>query len=133
MLFVGGTLVDWRICRAASPALSISENEWYAMCMAATMMMGMAPIFDFIQGLDVVYPIMLFVDSSSAIQLSQMDLTTRNMKHVAIRLAYLQYIVGEIKRLLPVKVDGTSNLADLGTKVLLPHVFHRLRAPIIHA
>ena len=97
------------------------------------MLMGMAPIFEFIQGLDVVYPIMLFVDSSSAIQLSQMDLTTRNMKHVAIRLAYLQYIVSEIRRLLPVKVDGTHNLADLGTKVFLPHVFHRLRTPIIHA
>ena len=63
------------------------------MCMAATMMMAMAPIFDFIDGLDVVYPIMLFVDSSSAIQLSQIDLTTRNMKHAAIRLEYLQHIV----------------------------------------
>ena len=132
MLFVGGTLVDWRICRAASPALSACENEWYAMCMAATMMMAMAPIFDFIDGLDVVYPIMLFVDSSSAIQLSQMDLTTRNMKHAAIRLDYLQHIVGDLKRLLPVKVDGTSNLADLGTKVLAPNIFHRMRMPIIH-
>ena len=42
-------------------------------------------------------------------------------------------IVGELKRLLPTKVDGTHNLADLGTKVFLPHVFHRLREPLIHA
>ena len=103
------------------------------MCMAATMAMGMAPIFEFIQGLDVNYPILMFVDSSSAIQLSQMDLSTRNMKHAAIRLAYLQHVVGELKRLLPMKIDGTHNLADLGTKVFLPYVFHRLREPMIHA
>ena len=88
------------------------------MCMGATMIMGLRPVFAFIEGLDVKYPILHFADSSSAIQLSQMDLTTRNMKHVAIRLAYLQHIVGVMKVLLPFKVDGTYNLADLGTKIL---------------
>ena len=54
-------------------------------------------------------------------------------KHVAIRLSFLQECVLEHKLILPIKIDGTRNFSDLGTKLLGPQPFHSLREPIIHS
>ena len=68
-------------------------------------------------------PKVILCDNKAACQLSDSDHTTKRMKHVAIRLAYLQELVdsGAIA-LLHIGTQG--NLADLGTKPLPPRVYH---------
>ena len=97
------------------------------------MVSSLRPVLEFMPSFQIFYPILLFCDSSSAIQLSEKDTSARSMKHVAIRLSYLQECVLEHKLILPVKIDGTRNLSDLGTKLLGPQPFHSLREPIIHS
>ena len=132
-IFFGGTLIAWRICRAGSTTLSACQSEWFAMCLGATMATSLRPVLEFIPSFQIFYPILLFCDSSSAIQLSEKDISARSMKHVAIRLSFLQECVLEHKLILPIKIDGTRNLSDLGTKLLGPQPFHYLREPIIHS
>jgi len=133
LFFCGGGLIDWGICRAGSTTLSICEGEWYAMCMAATKAVVFRPIFEFLSGCEIRFPLILFVDSKSAIQLSEKDLTSKAMKHVHVRLAYLQEAVNERMVIQPVKILGERNLADIGTKIFPPQTFHMLREPYLHA
>ena len=61
--------------------------------------------------------------------LSESNLSSRRMRHVATRLAYLKERVksGELQ-LVHVGTDG--NVADIGTKALSVKIFHHLASYI---
>ena len=59
--------------------------------------------------------------------LSDSNHTSRRMRHVATRLAFLQERVKD-KDVLLVHIGTSGNLADIGTKPLLPRTFHNLSA-----
>ena len=59
--------------------------------------------------------------------LSNSNHTTKRMKHVAVRLAFLQAQVNEGQVKL-IHIDTQGNLADIGTKPLCTRQHHALCA-----
>ena len=57
--------------------------------------------------------------------LSDSNHSSKRMKHVATRLAFLQERV-QSGELLLVHIGTSGNLADIGTKALNPKAFHQL-------
>ena len=71
-----------------------------------------------------------FCDSKSAVLIAEADLSTKRMKHVLTRMAYLQERIREALMTI-VHINKEGMLADIGTKRLAPTSFHRLRAFLV--
>jgi len=77
-----------------------------------------------------VEPTQVFVDTSSAIDLSKNPVLHKTMKHVELRYKWLKEICcgGE---LVLQKVPTADNPADICTKALPPVTFHRHRSRLV--
>ena len=87
--------------------------------------MALLPVLVFL-GFNIVMPIISFCDNESAVSLSLADHSTRRMKHVLTRMAFLQERIDEGTIVL-IHIDTDGMIADIGTKVLGPTTFHNLR------
>ena len=76
-------------------------------------------------------PIISFCDNESAVKLSDSDKSTKRMKHVLTRMAYLQELI-DAGTLTLVHIDTDGNVADIGTKVLGPTTFHNHRRFLVY-
>ena len=119
-----GAIVAARTSRVSSTTLSQCETEWFGATAGAALLQAIEPVLSFM-GNEHGLPMVLLCDNKAACLLSDSNHSTRRMKHVAVRLAYLQERVKEgTVMLLHIKTDG--NIADIGTKPLSNRVFHRL-------
>ena len=132
LIVAGGTAIDWHVCRAGPTTLSSTQSEWYAMTVGTTSVMAHRPIMEFF-GLNIRFPVLLFDDSSTAIQLSLKDAPAKSMKHAVVRLEFLQDCVSKGLIINPVWIDGTHNPADIGTKILVGTPFHDYRQLFLRA
>ena len=71
-------------------------------------------------------------DNESAITISEAGGTTKRLKHVLTRMAYLQEKVDE-RLVVLVHIDTTGMISDIGTKMLTATEFHRLRELLVSA
>ena len=93
-------------------------------------MKALLPVLKFLR-FNIAYPILFFCDNESAIKLSVSDHTTKHMKHVLTRMAFLQeQIDAGLMTLVHIDTDGM--IADIGTKVLGPTQFHNLRRFLVY-
>ena len=129
IVFVGGGPIGWKISRLTTTPLSSCEGEYDGASRCATMIQWITPIAEFLRA-KVSKPTMLFCDNQAACMLSESNLSSKRMRHVATRLAYLKERVtsGDIQ-MIHVGTDG--NIADIGTKPLGVKVFHRLRPLLV--
>jgi hypothetical protein len=113
-----------RVSQLTSTALSVCESEWFGATTGATALQAMEPVLTF---LDIEFgkPMLIFCDNKAAVMLSDSNHTTKRMRHVATRLAYLQEQVSE-GRVALVHISTKGNIADLGTKPLPARTFHYL-------
>ena len=81
-------------------------------------------------GLEVSFPVTLLCDNSGAIDIADANGSTKRLKHVLTRMAYLQERK-DAKSITLVHCVTKGMLADIGTKVLGPQDFHALRALIL--
>ena len=124
ILFIGGpTLV--RIGRLASTSLSVTEGEWFAATTLAKLVNIAIPLVKFMN-CDIPTPWFQFCDNDGACKLSESNISSRRMQHVASRLAYLQENVDDLIIAL-FHFISKGNIADIGTKVLGPRDFHAIR------
>ena len=88
------------------------------------MALGIEPLLEFFK-VKFKKPFLILCDNKAACMLSDSNHSSRRMKHVATRLAFLQEHVqsGDI---LLVHIGTNGNLADIGTKALTARVFHNL-------
>ena len=92
-------------------ALSSGESEWYAAVRSACALLGLqAMAKDF----GVVKPARLHLDATAAKGIAARRGAGR-VRHIDTQTLWLQRAVAE-KRFVVVKVDGTKNPANLGTK-----------------
>ena len=87
--FIGGAPFAWKIGRLECTSLSSCESEWFAQTIAAKLNQGLICVFQFLH-IDVKLPIIFFCDNKSAVQLAEADRSTKRMRHVLTRLAYLE-------------------------------------------
>ena len=123
-----GSIVAARNNRLKLTTMSQCESEYFGATTGATMLQALAPILDFI---NVKYklPMVIFCDNKAACMLSDNNTSSRRMKHVARRIAYLQDLVSK-KKVCLVHIRTEGNLADIGTKALPARTFHQLTSHI---
>ncbi|OLP99129.1 Copia protein [Symbiodinium microadriaticum] len=97
-------------------ALSSAESELFAMVEMARELIGLGQLISHVFD-HVTSPLDLATDSASARQVSMMSGFLRRMRHVDLRLCFLQDKV-ENGEILVQHVPGTDNVADLQTKNL---------------
>lgn len=124
-----GAPIAWRIGRLQSTTLSSAEAEWFAQTAGATVLQAMAPTMDFM-GIHPQRPVLSFCDNKAAVLIAEADLSTKRMKHVLTRMAYLQERIHEgLLALVHIQAEGM--IADIGTKRLPATTFHRLREHLV--
>ena len=124
-----GGLIAAKVSRLDVTTLSQCESEWFGATTGATIVLGIEPILDFL-GITFKKPFILLCDNKAACMLSDSNHSSKRMRHVATRLAFLQERV-QSKELLLVHLNTTGNLADIGTKALGPKVFHQLSSLLL--
>ena len=122
MLF--GAYVCAKVSKLESTTLSVCEAEWFGATTGATLLLGTEPILEFMC-IQPSKPMIIFCDNKAACMLSNSNHTTKRMRHVAVRLAFLQEQVDEGNVKL-VHISTTGNLADMGTKPLTARQHHFL-------
>ena len=97
-------------------ALSSAEAELFAIAEAAKEVAGLGQLASHIWG-DLTKPLAIYTDSASARQIAGMEGFLRRMRHVDIRLCFIQDRVHQ-NELVINGVPGSENMSDLLTKNL---------------
>ena len=126
LVFMYGGFISTKISQLSSTTLSQCESEWFGATTGATTLLGLEPCLNFLN-LKYKKPFVILCDNKAACMLSDSNHTSRRMRHVATRLAFLQERVQD-KDIILVHIGTSGNLADIGTKPLLPRTFHNLSA-----
>lgn len=81
-------------------------------------------------GINVKQPTVIFNDNKSAVMLADGNASSKRMKHIATRIAFLrEQVTAETIMLYHIGTDG--QIADIFTKALAPAQFHRLRTFLV--
>ena len=122
--FYNGAPFSWKVNNFKWTTLSACEAEWFSQTNAAATLQALQPIMVFMGISLEIFPITFFCDNEVACRISQGDYTTKRMKHVLTRMGYLKELV-EAKLITLVHIGTDGMIADIGTKILSPSVFHR--------
>ena len=124
LIYLFGGIVSIRVSRLTSTVLSICEGEWFGATAGATRLLAIEPLLEFLE-VPFKKPFVVFCDNKAACMLSDSDHSTRRMRHVLTRLRFLQERVDKGDIML-VHIETAGNVADVGTKVHVTRVLHRL-------
>ena len=130
MIFIGGRIFAWHVGRLGATSLSTTESEWFAQTLGATVLKIALPVMEFLD-IPIRKPIISFCDNAGAVIISENNGSTKRLKHVATRMAYLQEQCDE-GTLTIVHIGRDGMIADIGTKILPPDAFHRILPMLIH-
>ena len=116
----------WAGFRLPQTSLSSCDAEYCAATIAVTTIVSTRPVWEFIFNEKLTIPTILFCDNVAAVLLSENNTSSRRLKHIATRIAYLRETVkdGHVQ-LHHIMTNGM--IADLFTKPLGATQFHYLR------
>lgn len=124
-MFLMNCLICWAAYRLPHTSLSSCEGEYVAATRATTLISALRVVLDFLGAADPA-PTILLCDNQAAVQLSENNTSSKRLKHIATRLAYLREAVnGKLIQLHFIKTN--AQLADIFTKPLNATQFHKLR------
>ena len=124
-ILLGGPFA-WSGYRLPQTSLSSCDAEYCAATKAVTTIVSVRPVVSFIVGVDIDEPTILFCDNNAAVLLSENNTSSRRLKHITTRIAYLRETVKEGHvQLHHIKTNGM--IADLFTEPLGATQFHYLR------
>ena len=129
--FVKGVPYVWKMGKLTWTTLNVCEGEWFAQTNGVMILQAHAHIYVFL-GIEHNLPILSFCDNKSAIDISEAGGTTKRMKHVLTRMAYLQEKVDD-RLVALIHIDTSGMISDIGTKILNATDFHRLRELLVWA
>ena len=130
VLMIGACPIAWKGYRKSLTPLSSCEGEYLAATKAAVEILATQDNGRFL-GIDLKPPTIMFNDNKSAVMLADSNTSSKRMKHIATRIAFLreQIAAGTIM-LYHIRTEG--QLADIFTKALPPSIFHYLRSYLIY-
>ena len=126
--FYGGP-VSFAAYRLPLTPLSSAEAEYVAATRATTAIIAVRAILDFL-GQPQNEPTIIFCDNKAAIQLSDNDTSSKRMKHVATRIAFLREQV-QSEKIMLYHISTLGMCADIFTKPLTAQLFHVFRSMFI--
>ena len=75
-------------------------------------------------------PTIIFTDSSAAVLIADSNTSSKRMKHIATRLAFLrEQIKDKVAEMYHIRNSG--QIADIFTKPTIPALFHTLREQLL--
>jgi len=124
-MFLFRCLISWAAYRLPHTSLSSCEGEYVAATRATTLISALRVVMEFLNAADAA-PTILLCDNQAAVQLSENNTSSKRLKHIATRLAYLREAVKD-KMIQLHFVKTNAQLADIFTKPLNTPQFHILR------
>lgn len=109
--------------------LSSAEGEYIAATCAVIAAISLREIAKF-AGVKIEEPSLIFCDNMAAVLLSDNDTSSRRMKHVATRIAFLRERVNE-KEIMLYHIMATGMVADIFTKPLTLKLFQLFRSYLL--
>ena len=128
--YLGGP-ISWSAYRLPHTTLSSCEAEYMAATRATTTTTALRALLEF-TGKQVTGPTLILCDNISAVMLSESNKSSKTMKHIATRIAYLREAVDN-KSVLLHHIRTAGMLADIFTKPLGTAQFHVLRRLLMPA
>jgi hypothetical protein len=123
IVYVNGCPIAWRSRQQKPTGLSSCESEYYAMTEAATELVYVKQIFDFLD-MKVNLPMTIQCDNQGAIFLAKNESSART-KHIDVRYHFIRDLVEE-KKIKIEYVNTKKNTADALTKNLPGDQFENL-------
>ena len=122
ILFLGSS-VTWKSRQISSVVQSSCEAEYVIAAITANVIKGLSQFMAQLE-LDIVRPMPLFIDNTSAIIVSHNPSKGSSLKHVDVRYAKIrEYIMSRLIK--PMHIPTARQTADTMTKVLLFILHHR--------
>ena len=142
-VFINGTLVSYSAYRLPTTPLSSAEAEYIAAVRAVTNTIGIRETIAFMIDAEnknkIGIPVTFFQDADisltlcdnlAAVQISDKNASSKRMKHMATKLAFLREQVQQ-KQTILYHISTKGMIADIFTKPLLADTFHQLRKYLI--
>lgn len=120
-----GGPVTWECRRLPLTPLSSCEAEYVGATRAATAARVQRGIMQFM-GFNDPRPTLIMCDNMSAVLLSDNNTSSKRMRHIATRIAFLREAV-QSKEIMLYHIRTTGQLADIFTKPLAAATFHDFR------
>ena len=115
VIYLCGVPISWRSKAQRSVTLSSTEAEWIALSEVAKEVLFMAQVLKSM-GIKIELPIVIRVDNTAAIFLSNNVTTNQRTRHVDIRTKFVMQYTGPDGMLKIIFVKGTDNDSDIMTK-----------------
>jgi len=129
IIFYNGSPVSWKSTRQTINTLSTTESEFVQASLTCQEIVYLREILHFLG--DTQPPTMLYVDSKPALDLSENPCHRSKTRHIPRRFHYVRRCCTQGDTLL-VKIDGTTNVADVFTKPLAREHFSKYRSIILN-
>jgi hypothetical protein len=124
-----GGPTHWGAYKLPMTSLSSAEGEYVAATKATTHGIALRATISFMDK-ESKPPTVLFCDNMAAVQLSENNTSSKRLKHIATRIAYLRECVADgVIQLYHIRTTGM--VADIFTKPLPAGQFHVLRRLIM--
>ena len=127
--FLSGGPTTWQAYRLPLTPLSSCEAEYVAATKAAISVASLRGILEFLDMIQTT-PTVIFSDNQAAILLSDSNTSSKRMKHIATRIAFLREQISDGKVLL-YHIKTAGQVADIFTKALNAATFHLLRTVML--
>lgn len=121
--------VSWAAYRCPITPLSSTEGEYIAGTRTTVSAIAANSTISFC-GEESDMPTIIFCDNLGTVQLSDGNLSSKRMKHIATRIAFLRENV-TAKHVVLIHVHTNGQIADIFTKPLAAGLFHRFREAIL--
>ena len=124
--FLADGPITWSAFRLTVTPLSSCQGEYHAATKAAVMSKAYADILRF-TGYPAVGAAPIFCDNRAAVLLSESDISSKKLRHVATHIAFLRELANS-EDIALIHISTAGQIADIFTKPLAPAIFHELRA-----
>ena len=118
--------VHWKAYRLETTPLSSCQGEYIVATRAAIEAKALSEAIQFLTYGPVQKKAPIFCDNKSAVLLSESATSSKRLKHIATRIAFLREMVNA-KEIALFWIPTDGQLADLFTKPLIADKFHPLR------
>lgn len=123
--FVAGAPIGWRAGRHTVTPLNVASGEYMVATKAVVTIIPHRAVLEFM-GLKQEDPTIIFTDSTAAVMIADSNTSSKRMKHIATRLAFLrEQIAAKTAEMYHIRTTG--QIADIFTKPLIAATFHNLR------
>ena len=130
VILYNGIPISWHAGRLKHTSLSSAEGEYIVATQATVAIKALKDVMDFILRMKTETPTVLFCDNKAAVLLSDSNTSSKRLKHIATRIAFLREAIAE-KVVILHHISTHGQIGDIFTKPLGGTTFHGFRQHLL--